>query len=340
MKVVTAGGLRTDYIITRNGQAHNGLPGGNALFAAAGAALWSGKKYEVAPWARYGSNFPHKWLQTLAELGLNTGGLINIPGEQDHRTFFAYTPDGQRVDTDPAFHFARIGQPMPKALQTYVHSTPQQANSKEYEPLAIRPSDWPSGFTNEVAAVHLAPLPLATHLHIPSELRDNDIKLITLDPGERYMVPERLSDIKTMLPQIDVFLPSDMEVRSLFGDEFSLWRAAELFNAWGAPLVVIKVGSRGILLYIGQTKRHYQLLPYHEPHDLRVIDVTGAGDAFCGGFIIGMLRTADPFQAANMGLAAASLVIEGYGALFALEVTGMAVEQRLQRLVLRQPISI
>lgn len=340
MKVVTAGGLRTDYIITRDGQAHCGLPGGNALYAAAGAAMWLDNKYEVAPWARYGSNFPRKWLQMLSELGLNTDGLIDIPGQQDHRTFFAYTPDGRRVDTDPAVHFARIGQPMPETLQTYIHSTPQQANSEEYEPLAIRPSDWPNDFTNDVDAVHLAPLPLATHLHVPSELRKNGVRLITLDPGERYMVPEHLSTIKAMLPQIDVFLPSDMEVRSLFGDRFSLQQAAELFNAWGAPLVIIKVGSSGILLYVGQATRCYQLLPYHKAHDHRVIDVTGAGDAFCGGFVVGLARTADPFQAANMGLASASLVIEGYGALFALGLTRIAAGHRLQELILRQPISI
>ncbi len=46
MKIVTTGGLRTDYLITRDGQAHSGLPGGNALYAAAGAAMWTD---DVAP---------------------------------------------------------------------------------------------------------------------------------------------------------------------------------------------------------------------------------------------------------------------------------------------------
>lgn len=335
MKIITAGGLRTDYLITRDGQAHIGLPGGNALYAAAGAAMWTD---DVAPWARYGRNFPRSRLRMLAEMGLDIGALVELPDIQDHRTFFAYTPDGKRDDTNPALHFARIGKPLPEALQTYMHSTPQQDSAIEYEPLAIRPSDWPSEFNN-ITAVHLAPLPLASHLHIPSMLRDKGIQLITVDPGERYMIPERISSIRALLPQIDVFLPSSMEVRSLLGDEITLTQAAELFNLWGVPLVVIKIGSKGILLFEGNNNQCFHLLPYHKPYDQRIIDVTGAGDAFCGGFIVGLAKMANPLQAARMGLVSASLVIEGYGVVFALESSRKVAEDRLQNLRSRRQVA-
>ena len=328
-----AGGLRTDYLITRAGKAHCGLPGGNALFAAAGAAMWAN---DVAPWARFGRNFPRSWLITLSKMGLNTSALIEVHGDQDHRTFFAYTPDGKRDDTNPSAHFARIGEPLPEALQDYVHSTPQQDNAGEYEPLAIRPADWPSKF-NDVTAVHLAPLPLATHLHVPSKLRDEGVQLITVDPGERYMVPECISSIRSILPQIDVFLPSDMEVRSLLGSDLTLWQAAELFGSWGASLVVIKVGARGVLVYDSENGHRHHLLPYHNPNDACVIDVTGAGDAFCGGFAVGLAKTANLLLAAQMGLVSASLVIEGYGALFALAVNRKTANDRLQLLSSRGP---
>ncbi len=328
MKIVTAGGLRTDYLITRDGQAHIGLAGGNALFAAAGAAMWTS---EVAPWARYGRNFPRSRLKMLAGLGLDLSALVEIPGKQDHRTFFAYTPNGKRDDTNPAAHFARIGRPLPKALQTYVHSTPQQDNANEYEPLAIQPSDWPVEFSN-VTAVHLAPLPLATHLNVPPMLRDKGVGIITVDPGERYMVPECLPSIRAILPQIDAFLPSSMEVRSLLGDGLSLRQAAGLFSSWGAPLVVIKVGASGILLFLGEQNHGIHLQPFHKPDDPRVLDVTGAGDAFCGGFITGLAKTADPVHAAKMGLISASLVVEGYGAIFALNVSKVSAENRLRTL--------
>ncbi len=271
-------------------------------------------------------------------MGLDTGALVKLPDLQDHRTFFAYTPDGKRDDTNPAQHFARIGEPLPKALQTYMHSTPQQDSADEYEPLAIRPSDWPSDFNN-IAAVHLAPLPLASHLHIPSMLRDKGIQFITVDPGERYMIPERISSIRALLPQIDVFLPSSMEVRSLLGDEITLTQAAEIFNMWGVPLVVIKIGSKGILLFDSNNGQCFHLPPYHQPDDQRVIDVTGAGDAFCGGFIVGLAKTANPLQAARMGLVSASLVIEGYGVVFALESCRKVALDRLQALKSRRQVA-
>jgi len=315
MRFVTAGGLRIDYLITREGGAHTGLPGGNALYAAAGAALWGD---DIALWARYGRNFPLTWLDKLSSLGLDTCGLVPVPGDQDHRTFYAYTPDGRRDDTDPARHFARIGSPLPESLRDYIHSTPRQDDPDDYEPLALHPEDWPETLKG-VTAVHLSPLPLATHLHIPQKLRDQDVGQISVDPGERYMVPERLPYLRQILPAIDVFLPSDQEVRSLFGQDVDLWHAASKLCEWGAPLVLIKIGARGVLLMEGANGRRLHLPAFHQPGDPHVVDVTGAGDAFCGGLMVGLAETADPIQAAQMGLVSASLVIEGYGAIYALE---------------------
>ncbi|MCP4416722.1 MAG: carbohydrate kinase family protein [Chloroflexi bacterium] len=58
--------------------------------------------------------------------------------------------------------------------------------------------------------------------------------------------------------------------------------------------------------------------PYHPANDPRVIDTTGAGDSFCGGFMIGLAQTGNPAKAIHYRLISASLVIEGYGALYAL----------------------
>jgi ribokinase len=316
MKFVTAGGLRIDYLITPEGKAFNAQPGGNALYAAAGAALWADG---VALWARYGRSYPVSWLEDLAELGLDTRGLIAVRGDQDHRTFFAYLPNGRRDDTNPAFHYARAGLSLPDALCDYVHSTPQQDDPQLYEPLSLRPADWPHRF-EKITAVHLSPSPLATHLHIPEELRRQGVRQITVDPGERYMVPERLSHIRQILPVIDAFLPSDQEVRSLLGADVNLWQAASQLCEWGAPLIVIKAGAAGVYLMEKGNGRRLHLPPYHPAGDRRVVDVTGAGDAFCGGFMVGLAQTTDALQAAQMGLVSASRIIEGYGALYGLRL--------------------
>lgn len=329
IRYVNAGGLRTDYLITHDGRVHNALPGGNALYAAVGAAIWS---HEIGIWARVGSNFPRDWLDEVARQGIGTVGLVTTGAPQDHRTFFAYMASGERLDTEPAKHYARVGATLPPDLTDYIHSTPRQDDPDVYEPLALRPEDWPSLYETAVA-VHLSPMALVSHRHLPQALRQQGVRQVTVDPGERYMVPEREAFIRPLLAQIDAFLPSDMEVRSLFGAGVDLGDAARRLCAWGASLVVVKAGKRGVLL-VGSAQPHLvvELAPYHRPGDPRVVDATGAGDAFGGGFMVGLAETGDPAQAARMGMVSASFVIEGYGALYALGRPRAEAEARLQEL--------
>jgi len=327
MKYVTGGGLRIDYLITHDGQAHTGLPGGNALYAAVGASIWTN---EVSLWARIGANYPQQWLDELARRGLGTDGLVRVPGEQDHRTFFAYTPDGRRDDTNPAAHFGRIQQPLPAALQDYIHSTPGQDNPAMYEPLALRPGDWPQAYEG-ATAVHLSPHSLRSHLFIPGRLRQAGVKTITLDPGERYMIPELIPYLRSFLSTLDAFLPSDQEIRSLFGRQMAVEQAANILGEWGAKTVVIKLGPDGVLVREENGRITY-LPAYYPPGSQQVIDVTGAGDAFCGGFMVGLSQTPNPVAAAKMGLVSASFALEGYGALSALGISRPMATSRLQEI--------
>ncbi len=313
VKYVAAGGMRIDYLITHTGEARTELVGGNALYTAVGAAIWGER---VGLWARIGENYPQAWLEALPE-SILIDGLARVPGWQDHRTFFAYTPDGRRDDTNPAQHFTRIGQPLPEALRGYVHSTPGQDEPDVYEPLALRPSDWPDAYKG-VTAVHFSPLSLATHRHVPPHLRQHGIRQITADPGERYMIPARTDYIRQLMPQLDAFLPSVQEIRTLFGAGVNLEQAVRQLGEWGVPVVVIKNGAEGVLLWERENGRLTHLPAYHREGDGRIVDVTGAGDSFCGGFMVGLARTGSPIRAAQMGLVSASLVIEGYGALYAL----------------------
>lgn len=328
MKIVTAGGLRIDYLITHDNRVHLGLPGGNALYSAVGAALWA---ENVHLWARYGQNYPIHLLQNLDSSNIKTRDLIEVPGNQDHRTFYAYSANGIRDDTNPNKHFHQIGVPLPEELSNYEHSTPMQDKPGDYEPLALRPADWPETLSDAVA-VHLSPLPLSTHLNVPPHLRSVGVKLISVDPGERYMVPECIPYIRQILPNVDAFLPSDMEVRSLFGANCDLWQAADTLSQWGARIVVIKIGKDGVLVLDKDTGYRVHLRPYHQPDDPRINDVTGAGDAFCGGLIAGLSSSGKLDQAAKMGLASASFIIEGYGALYALNTDKRTIQKRLEYL--------
>jgi len=317
---VCCGGLRIDYVITPEGQAHLREMGGNALYAAVGARVWSER---VGLLARIGENYPAGWLDALQQHGLDVRGIHVVPGQQDMRTFYAYTDPRTRVDTDPAFHFARIGLPLPDVLAGYVHSTPGQDDPDEYEPLAVRPEDWPPCYDG-ARALHLSPISIRTQTWLPIRARQAGLTQITADPGERYMVPRLRPHVQALLRNLDAFLPSEMEVRSLLG-EVDLWEAAVEFARYGPRVVVIKIGERGALVYERDRNRRTHVPPY----PTHAVDPTGAGDSFCGGFMVGWAETGDPVRAAMYGAVSASFAVEGYGALFALRATASEAKQRL-----------
>lgn len=319
------GGIREDYSITHDGRVHLGILGGNAVYAAVGAKVWS---VSVGIIGRVGSNYPLRWLEELREAGISIDGIRVLPESLDTRTFYAYLSEDERVDTNPASHFLRIGQPFPKELLDYSSSTDGQDSRSEFGPLAIRPDDIPTRIVTTRAA-HLSPADLLTHLTVPMRLRDLRVRLITLDPSERYMTPTFQSDLPNILSGVDAFLPNEAEAREWFRpDEPGLWEMAEAFGAMGCPVVAIKRGARGQCVWDASARARWSLPAY----PTRPSNVTGAGDAYCGGFLVGMEQTGDVLEAALRGSVSASLAIEGSGALYSLDALPGLAQARLEAL--------
>jgi sugar/nucleoside kinase (ribokinase family) len=67
------------------------------------------------------------------------------------------------------------------------------------------------------------------------------------------------------------------------------------------------MGERGSLLMTTQEKI---VLP---SYDIKVIDTSGCGDAYCAGFIRGLSLGWKPTQCMRLGNAAAALVAQGLG---------------------------
>lgn len=317
---VVFGGLRIDYLISAEGEVTLGQCGGNALYAAAGAALWSDA---VGVVSRAGTNYPFGWLAAFEAAGVDTSGVQRLPFDAEMRTFFAHAPGGDRVEGDPAAHFARLGRPVPNDLQTYHQPTADEADAA-YAALRIQPDDVPPAF-RRADGYHLAPMSYASQLALVEALREWGAPLITADPGEAWMTPQRRDDVAQILRHIDVFLPSEMEVATLLG-AMPVTDAARWFADHGPRVVVIKRGAAGSLIYETATRRFTPVPIY--PAQVR--DVTGAGDAFCGAFLVGYARTGDALAAARRGAVAASLVVEGIGAPYALSVPPYEATTRLR----------
>jgi sugar/nucleoside kinase (ribokinase family) len=93
----------------------------------------------------------------------------------------------------------------------------------------------------------------------------------------------RLSGAAPFLPYIDYFLPSETESRHLTGLN-DCRKAAQVFLDAGAKNVVIKLGSQGAYAHIDGYEG------FVNPYRITPADTTGAGDAFCAGFICGVLQ--------------------------------------------------
>ncbi len=128
---------------------------------------------------------------------------------------------------------------------------------------------------------------------------------ISLDPGEIY-AKKGLAKLKPIIKHCFTIMPSENEVKILTGKG---WRegARQLLNE-GADIVAVKLGEKGCYVTDGNQSHMVQ------PFKTKVVDTTGAGDAFCAGFLYGLLNRKDLYECGRLGNFIASKCIEKMGA--------------------------
>jgi sugar/nucleoside kinase (ribokinase family) len=141
------------------------------------------------------------------------------------------------------------------------------------------------------------------------------------------MQPSFREEVPILIHGLDVFLPSESEAHNFFRpDSPDVWQMAEAFGEMGCRYIVIKAGASGQYLWDHEAKKRWHIPPY----PVSVRDVTGAGDAYCGGFLVGYDKYEDIVEAALRGSISASLTIEGYGPLYPREAHPGLAEARLE----------
>jgi sugar/nucleoside kinase (ribokinase family) len=162
---------------------------------------------------------------------------------------------------------------------------------------------------------------LLRHMHTP--------RLIGLD-SMNYWIKHKRKSLLKVLKQADIYVANDAEARSLSG-ETNLIQAARCLVSLGPKMVLIKKGEHGVLFY-GQGIIF--LLPAY-PTD-KVIDPTGAGDTFAGGFmgVLARVKKITPSilkKAIAYGTIAASFNVEGFGTEKSSRLTFQDLTRRLKR---------
>ena len=127
-----------------------------------------------------------------------------------------------------------------------------------------------------------------------------------LDLQEDYL--DEVAALTDLIASCDVFLPSEVEATALAGTT-DLTRAALYFRGLGPHTIVIKLAERGCVVLPPESDELVAIAS----GATRVVDTTGAGDAFCGAFAAVHLLTGDPVAAAHAGVDAAAAALSDFG---------------------------
>ena len=201
------GRLTRDYVLLPSGEPLLDIPGGSALYATVGLAIWEPQP-PPAIVARVGEDYPQDWLENFQQHGLNVQGVRVLPEAVDLRTFSAIVNHTTRIFDDPVAHFARLGLPFPKALLGYRAAQGLAMDSRtRLLPVSLRQADIPEELMDANAA-HLCPLDYLTHSLLPALLRQAEFTTVTLDPSPGYMNPTYWGDVPALLTGLTAFLPS------------------------------------------------------------------------------------------------------------------------------------
>ena len=147
-----------------------------------------------------------------------------------------------------------------------------------------------------------------------------------------FWITSKLADLKKVLQKVDVVLINETEAKMLTGAKNAI-EAAPLVCEMGPKALVIKRGEYGFVMY---TKDHgFFILPAF-PMD-KVVDPTGAGDTFAGGFFgyLASLKKAPTTQDLKMacinGSILASFTIQDFSVGALAKTTIKDLDQRLEK---------
>jgi adenosine kinase len=121
---------------------------------------------------------------------------------------------------------------------------------------------------------------------------------------------------------VDIIFANEHELHSLY--ETADFDTAVKALRHDAKLAVITRSEKGCVVVTRKEVEAVQAMPIE-----RVVDVTGAGDLFAAGFLVGLARGKDHRTAARLGALAAAEVIQHIGARPAVSLKALAAENGL-----------
>lgn len=114
------------------------------------------------------------------------------------------------------------------------------------------------------------------------------------------------------IKNIDILAPNEHELGRLakmkVTDDESIIKASEILLKKGVQQIIVTLGSRGVF-YINKERQEF-----FDAYKVKVVDTTGAGDSFIGGFVASYIENKDIDKAIDFGQRTAALAIQKLGA--------------------------
>jgi len=235
--------------------------------------------------SKVGGDFPSAYLWWLEQEGIDLSGVVKVESASTTRFELEYS-------SDLSNRKLRLKN---KAPTITVNNLPKCLRAK---------------------AIHVAPVAGEVSYKVVKKLK-NCADLLSLDPqglvrkfDEKGNVTLRSVKNKRILELVDVYKSSLNEIKAATGMS-RLDSALKTVHSYGVETVIVTLGVKGAVLSVEETI--YDIPAYKSK---RIVDPTGAGDVFVGGFLAEYIRGESSAWCACVGSAAASLVVEAVGPTF------------------------
>ncbi len=246
-----------------------------------------------------GEDFPQNYIDCLISKGVNLDGLQKLPGKT-FRWYGRYHKDMNNRDT------------LDTQLNVFENFKPIISKKIAFEPYLF-----------------LANIHPALQLDV---LKQTYPKFIGMDTMNLWIntTPNLLQEV---LSKVNILFINDSEAKELSGEE-NIKKASSAILASGPESVVIKKGEHGSVLFFDDGELF--TIPAYMLED--VIDPTGAGDTFAGGFM-GYIAYRDKYdiqtlkEALLIGTIMASFTCESFGPRRLLEISIDDIKDRCDKFI-------
>jgi sugar/nucleoside kinase (ribokinase family) len=249
-QLLVVGSVALDSVQTR-GERHDDVLGGSASFFATAASYFT----RVDLVAVVGEDFPKAHTDFFQRRGISLAGLERRPGKT-FRWAGRYSDDLQHRTT------------LDTQLNVFADFKP------------VLPEPW-----RDVELLFLGNIHPSLQLEVLDQARRP--RLVAMDTMN-FWIEGQPDALAKVLRRVDLLVINDEEARQL-AREHNLVRAAQAIRAMGPRTVIVKRGDSGALLFYDHVGQQGVFAAPAFPLD-QVVDPTGAGDTFAGGFMGSLAR--------------------------------------------------